>query len=225
MDIEKIIGEIIHVIMSEDKLIMVLVLAEGCDERETGFEHVLGQKFVTIPEEQRPRVLKLCYSENNMPFPRPQTECIYYFAPKNKNNLFLRHGKEAVDRFLDDIEIANKMITGMSYTEAVYNETELELIKETEQRFQEEQMEYTKYPAKTQMLRNFAKDIWQSAKFVGKGLPVLVGSEMAFERYSICEQCPHLTEAARCTECGCFMKKKVNLAASSCPIGKWDSVQ
>ena len=45
------------------------------------------------------------------------------------------------------------------------------------------------------------------------------------ERLKICEQCPNLTEEARCTECGCFMKKKVNLAASSCPIGKWDSVQ
>jgi len=67
--------------------------------------------------------------------------------------------------------------------------------------------------------------MWASAKYAGKGLPVLVNSEVASERYSICEQCPHLTEEARCTECGCFMKKKVNLAASSCPIGKWETVQ
>ena len=62
-----------------------------------------------------------------------------------------------------------------------------------------------------------------TTKYFGKGLPVLVSKDLVVERYSICEQCPHLTDEGRCTECGCFMKKKVNLAASSCPIGKWDS--
>lgn len=81
------------------------------------------------------------------------------------------------------------------------------------------------FPSNFTMLKTFAEEITKTAKQAGKGLPVLVNSEVASERYSICEQCPNLTEEFRCTECGCFMKKKVNLAASSCPIGKWDSVQ
>ena len=30
-------------------------------------------------------------------------------------------------------------------------------------------------------------------------------------------------DAARCKECGCYMRLKVNLADTKCPIGKWDS--
>jgi hypothetical protein len=71
------------------------------------------------------------------------------------------------------------------------------------------------------MLRNFANDMWKTAKSVGKRLPVLVPAEVATERYTICEGCPNLTEEFRCTECGCFMKKKTHLAQSKCPLGKW----
>ena len=158
-----------------------------------------------------------------MPWPRPLTEALYYFAPKRTNPLFLRTGKEAIDRFFDDLEVAKKMMSGMSYNEAIFNEEELELIKETEQTLLEEDKNKSKYPSRMNIVRNLGKDIWKSAKYIGKRLPVLVSKDIVVERYSICEQCPNLTEVGRCTECGCFMKKKVNLAAASCPIGKWDS--
>ena len=213
-DIEKII-------MEETSLILVAVIAEGCMEHETGLESHLNP---LLDENKIPlRTLRVCFDENNLPWPRPITEALYYFVPKRTTPLFLRVGQEAVDRFFDDLEIATKMMSGMSYEEAIFDEEELKLIKETEQTFLAENKDISKYPSKMNMIRNLGKDIWKSAKYVGKRLPVLVSKDIVVERYSICEQCPNLTEKGRCTECGCFMTRKVNLAAASCPIGKWDS--
>ena len=104
-----------------------------------------------------------------------------------------------------------------------YTEEELQLIEETEQTLLEEDVNESKYPSRMNMIRNLGRDLWKSAKYVGEGLPVLASKEIVVERYSICEQCPNLTEEGRCTECGCYMTRKVNLAAASCPIDKWDS--
>ena len=71
------------------------------------------------------------------------------------------------------------------------------------------------------IVRNLGKDVWKSAKYIGKGLPVLASKEVVVERYSICEQCPNLTEEGRCTECGCFMNIKAHYATAECPVGKW----
>lgn len=213
-DIEKII-------MEGTSLILVAVIAEGCMEHETGLEAHLNP---LLDENKIPlKTLRVCFDEYDMPWPRPITEALYYFAPKRTTPLFLRVGQEAVDRFFDDLEIAKKMMSGMSYDEAIFNEEELELIKETEQTFLAENEDISKYPSKMNMVRNLGRDLWKSAKYIGKRLPVLVSKDIVVERYSICEQCPNLTEVGRCTECGCFMTRKVNLAAASCPIGKWDS--
>jgi hypothetical protein len=40
-------------------------------------------------------------------------------------------------------------------------------------------------------------------------------------RYSVCQECPHLTAAKTCTKCGCLMPIKTKLLHATCPIGKW----
>lgn len=40
-------------------------------------------------------------------------------------------------------------------------------------------------------------------------------------RYSICQDCPHLTIAKTCTQCGCFMPAKTKLLHANCPLNKW----
>lgn len=40
-------------------------------------------------------------------------------------------------------------------------------------------------------------------------------------RYSICEDCPHLTITKQCTKCGCFMPAKTKLLHATCPLDKW----
>jgi len=46
--------------------------------------------------------------------------------------------------------------------------------------------------------------------------------EEAQRRYKICTECPELLKVTKqCKMCGCFMKLKVKLEESRCPIGKW----
>ena len=119
-DIEKII-------MEETSLILILVMAEGCMENETALEVLLKP---LLEENEIPvRVLRVCFDDHNMPWPRPLTEALYYFAPKQPAPLFLRTGQEAVDRVFDDLEIATKMMSGMGYNEAIFNEEELICVK------------------------------------------------------------------------------------------------
>jgi hypothetical protein len=40
-------------------------------------------------------------------------------------------------------------------------------------------------------------------------------------KLEICTSCDKLTSSFKCTECGCFMKIKVNIPSTKCPIGKW----
>lgn len=46
-------------------------------------------------------------------------------------------------------------------------------------------------------------------------------AEEQSRRYSICENCPHLTVTKQCTKCGCFMPAKTKLLHASCPIKEW----
>ena len=213
--------DIDKIIMEETSLILVLVIAEGCWKNDTQLEVVL--KPLLEKNEIPVRVVRLCFDDHNMPWPRPQTETLYYFAPKRLDPLFSRRGTEVTDRFFDDLEIAEKMMSGMGYNEALFNEEQLQLINKTDHILLEEENHINDYPSSINMIRNIGKDLWKTAKYVGKRLPVLVSKSVVVERYSICESCPNLTEEGRCTECGCWMKRKVILAASSCPIGKWDS--
>ena len=43
------------------------------------------------------------------------------------------------------------------------------------------------------------------------------------ERERICRSCPFGGKKKRCTQCGCFIKTKVALLSSECPMGKWPS--
>ena len=46
--------------------------------------------------------------------------------------------------------------------------------------------------------------------------------EEAERRYSICLGCPELLKVTKqCKQCGCFMKLKVKIEGSSCPLEKW----
>jgi hypothetical protein len=41
-------------------------------------------------------------------------------------------------------------------------------------------------------------------------------------RYDVCKACPSFVSSmSKCSECGCFMKVKVKIAASVCPLEKW----
>jgi predicted Zn-ribbon and HTH transcriptional regulator len=49
----------------------------------------------------------------------------------------------------------------------------------------------------------------------------LLDRESSLKRYNACLDCPFLKKNSQCKKCGCFMKAKVRIKASRCPIGKW----
>jgi len=60
----------------------------------------------------------------------------------------------------------------------------------------------------------------ESAHGVLQGRGLLADTDVAQARLDICKRCEFLAKD-RCIKCGCFMDKKVHLAVTSCPEGKW----
>ena len=53
---------------------------------------------------------------------------------------------------------------------------------------------------------------------------ILVSSEVANQRLTICESCPEYFFPARiCSQCYCVMPIKTRLASANCPLDKWDN--
>jgi len=51
---------------------------------------------------------------------------------------------------------------------------------------------------------------------------IIVPKDVAQKRFDICKSCDRLLKPTfNCKECGCFMKVKVKLNDSHCPLGKW----
>ena len=51
---------------------------------------------------------------------------------------------------------------------------------------------------------------------------MIADKEVAFKRAAICNGCDRLFKPTwTCKECGCFMKIKVRIPGSECPLGKW----
>ena len=76
-------------------------------------------------------------------------------------------------------------------------------------------------PAKV-MIAEFAesaKDI--ISQMITKGV-IKASDEKAEMRVSLCRDCEfYVIDLHRCGKCGCFLKSKVWLDATKCPIGKW----
>ena len=50
----------------------------------------------------------------------------------------------------------------------------------------------------------------------------IVGKEIAQKRYNLCKICDQFNSTTfTCKKCGCFMKLKVKLSNSNCPLNKW----
>lgn len=212
-DLQQVIDTAIHPILA-------IILAEGCEQYKGQF---LTDIEARIHQQANPvHIHIICYTEDTMVFPRPMTQAVYYFAPKNYTPLFYRQGARALNVEID-IAAATKMMQGMPYLEAAYGDGLKQQYEQTEQMVKNE--DTSKFPSLFQQARNFAKEMWHSGKNAAQGLPVLVDADTAFQRFRTCQGCEFLTQDNfRCQKCGCFMKTKTQLASASCPIGKWHAV-
>lgn len=213
------ISGIAHIINTAEHPVLILVVADGCEEKPTMYEGDLerGMAKHTLPVVY----YKWCIAEKDMIFPRTHTPTLYYFLPKNQTPMFWRN-VNMVGLLEGDIDIIHKMMNGATYDEARFTKEEREKIEEVETFLKKEEQDIKKYPSTFQMARNLAKEMWKTGKNAARGLPVIVSAEVGFQRLQTCEGCDKFEhETSRCRECGCYMKSKTQLAAASCPLNKW----
>jgi len=204
-------------VMTTNILFGVLILqGPECADQNSKIQTELRKKLKELSPTFE--LINVCLDPHNMPWPRPLTDVLYYFAPRVVNPLFYTVGDELYEKFETHYDFA--LLKSGLKDETFRTQLNKEIIEKTEQMFEEEDNQ--ELPPTSKMLRGLAKEMWNTAKAAGKGLPVLAPADIVEERFTICQTCPKLTEEDRCTECGCFMKTKTQLAQSSCPLGKWD---
>ena len=200
--------------------VMILLVEQGCDKEKSPLQISLEQKVINLSISLH----TFCISGNSFEFPQFLTPSIYYFTPQKFTPSFWRKGID-LDIVENDVEIINKMMNGSSYQDARFTPEEQKTIVEIDNLLEEEEKNIKSFPSAFQQARNLAKEMWKTGKAAAKGLPVLVSTEEGYRRLSVCENCEKLEKASyRCSECGCFMKTKTQLATASCPIGKWNAV-
>ena len=210
--------ELAELIRNSNYPILIFVM-EHCDN------NILHEKLKQeVQKHPRPvGLFSMCYEEHMMPFPRVLTNSLYYFLPKNLDVAFWRGPTNCIDDVQHDIDTAYKMMEeGLEYYEAKFGKKMQEQVLKSEQYIHEDLSEY---PSVFHQARNLAKDIWKTGKNAAKGLPVLASAKEGYRRLELCRFCDKFdSKTERCTECGCFMKTKTQLAAASCPLGKWDAI-
>jgi hypothetical protein len=114
---------------------------------------------ITLP------VINVCLDPNNMPWPYPLTNVLYWFAPRKEKHLFYT----ANDNIYKDLENHYKFALDSSglTDENFVKQINEPIIKETEEMFEEEEKQ--ELPPTSKMLRGLAKEMWNSAKAAGKG--------------------------------------------------------
>ena len=75
-------------------------------------------------------------------------------------------------------------------------------------------------PSRREMAISAGKAIGNIAKRAVKGVNILAKKEEIEKRDSICNSCDYYEEG-KCLKCGCFMKAKLKLQQSKCPLEKW----
>jgi len=197
----------------------VLIFVSDVCERNPQHEKI---KQEAEKHEKSVALYMMCYTEETMPFPRLSFDVLYFFLPKNQTPVFWRTAGHQNDISHDVDTIHIMMTQGKTYEEAKFSEDMQTKIKKTEEYIKEDLSEY---PSLFQQARNLAKDVWKTGKNAAKGLPILVSAEDGFRRLELCRFCDKFdSKTERCSECGCFMKVKTQLASASCPLGKWNSV-
>lgn len=217
------IQDLREVIDSSSAPVVVLVIAEGCENVKPTAQDLLEKELIRIPHPVTYR--HICVSEEEMSFPRYGTPALYFFLPKNQTPVFWRT-MGIMSTLEKDIETVYTMMTKqVSYEEARFEPEDFKKIQEVDDFLQKEEKNMTSFPSAFQQARGLAKEMWKASKVAAKGLPVLVDAETGFQRFSTCQSCEHFEKSSnRCKQCGCFMKTKTQLASASCPVGKWKAI-
>jgi hypothetical protein len=211
------IQELQNLINQSSIPVLVFVKKSKCNEMSTHENELMNNlkgfnKDVTV--------YVICYDANDVPFPEPAWNRVYFFAPKNERWIGSWDVVHLLKNFKDIYTNFEALMLGIpmdTYRLQLQSPKEVEKVRkmiETE--------DITKYPTAFQMSRNLFKEAWKSAKGVINTGQLLTSAENASERLSICDTCEFFNKKdIRCTQCGCFMEQKVHLKTASCPVKKW----
>lgn len=206
-----------NLILESDKPVAVVVTAEGCHRDEPPLLTAMESMIATRMQEMA--MAHLCYSEDRMIFPRPLTQVVYWFAPGRLDPIVYRTGNEGPRYFDDDLAAVLRVANGEDAATAFLGDDGVALRERNEQQIASE--DTNDLPPKTRMARNLFRQLLHTAKRTMEGVPLGVPQEVFVARFDECLACPKLRDDGRCTQCGCMMKMKANLASASCPLGKW----
>jgi hypothetical protein len=195
--------------------VVLLVLGTPCETGMLPLEQQLREKCEQFS--QPLHFYTVCVPEDEMPFPRIITPCVYYFVDvTSPDATFFR--TNPLYTFDQDMEILFRMKhEQLSYDEAFYGDL-LPTVRAMETMFDGENIH--QYPPLVQQARSLARVMWESGKRAVKKLPVIASIDVANERLTICGGCDK-NDNGRCSACGCHINSKTQLIASSCPLGKW----
>lgn len=197
--------------------VLILVVAEGCEE---GSSPAVDEFRRTLDTHELDLAMyEMCIPTNEKTFPEVRTPALYFFLPGQHDPVFWR-GEGFMRTLTDDLTILQKMVDGSSYVEARFSEEERNTISAVDSFFEAEKS--LEMPSVLKQARSLAKTVWTMGKGAATGLPVIVPAEVGLERLLICEACPlYNLQTNRCSECGCFMKVKTQIATATCPKNKW----
>lgn len=202
-------------ILSSDKPVIIFVKQTKCGEQHP-LEIEAENKLKEFNKDAQ--LIALCYPPDRIPFPPPQWNMFYIFAPKNVTYIISVLGEYFIRDFEKIWLGVEAYIKGIPVESYILEKNEPEKIAEMREMLEKEDL--NDFPSPFQMARNLLKQAWDSTKGVVQTGQLLVKAEEANKRLSICEGCEFFKDK-RCTECGCFMEQKVHLQAASCPKSKW----
>lgn len=215
---DDIFKKINNYILNATDVILVAIVAESCMRQKP----ILVEQIKKFISEKDPtiKLFDICIPEEEMPLPRIATQIVYFYVPGNTNPIFHRAGLLSERMLERDIITLRKVMQGKTFETIMYPENP-GIEKKIDEMIASENIDH--FPSMFQQARNFAVESWKASKKLMSGGSILASSEIAFERYSICQKCPFL-ENSRCKKCGCFMEAKTHIATSECPINKWSKV-
>jgi hypothetical protein len=207
---------ILNNISTANDICVLAVVAEGCHNQEPIM--ISEVKNFLAAEEPTVQFFHICINEDEeMVFPRPATQILYFFIPGNTTPVFHRISFPISNTLKTDITNLRKIQQGETYQTIMFPDTPgiVEMIDDI---ITTENLE--NYSEEYKQSRKLAAEMWRSSKrLLIKTLP-LVPADIANNRFNTCKGCSFFLKN-RCLQCGCYINGKLHQTETECPSKLW----
>lgn len=206
---------------TRNPVVLVFIEAEDCNGRHPVEQHLHSFQR-DAPRDWLLHVV--CHRLDDMPLPHPKADYLYFLQPGSTRPLAHAPATMERERFYRYLDAVWAVMDdpAVEFWEAFWDPDTRERIQAAEEALEEDAGK--QWPSFMQMVNNLTRDMVRSAKRAQRQLPVIAPATVGAERMAICRDCRYLEENTRCRQCGCMMAAKVRVAASRCPLGKWEAM-